>query len=214
YLAHPEANLVVVPDGVAPEHAALAEPLACGWHTVRLAEAALDRPLAEADCLVIGGGAIGVGAALALGIHGAERITIAETNPLRREVLARTTEVALIDPRETAPRPAHLVIDAVGYAATRALASEVVHPGGVIAHIGLGSAEGGLDIRRATLQEITFFGTYTYTAAEFRQTAEAIFAGQFGSLAWIEERPLAEGQAVFEAIDGGQMAAPKVIFRP
>jgi len=38
----------------------------------------------------------------------------------------------------------------------------------VIAHIGLGEAEGGLDIRRMTLQEITFIGTYTYTADDFR----------------------------------------------
>jgi len=35
-----------------------------------LADAALDRPIAEARCIVIGGGAIGVGAALALHAFG------------------------------------------------------------------------------------------------------------------------------------------------
>ena len=33
-----------------------------------------------------------------------------------------------------------------------------------------------------TLQEITFIGTYTYTAEDFRDTAEAIFDGRLGHL--------------------------------
>ena len=44
-----------------------------------------------------------------------------------------------------------LVVDAVGYEATRAKASAVASPGGVILHIGLGQDMGGLDIRRLTL---------------------------------------------------------------
>jgi len=69
----------------------------------------------------------------------------------------------VIDPTD-AKAGADVIIDGVGYAATRSDASALVRPGGVIAHIGLGEAEGGLDIRRMTLQEITFIGTYTYTA--------------------------------------------------
>ena len=40
-LAMPEGNLVNVPDHVPLESAALCEPLACGWHAVRLAKATL-----------------------------------------------------------------------------------------------------------------------------------------------------------------------------
>ena len=36
-LAIPSANLVAIPDDVITEKAALAEPIACGWHAVRLA---------------------------------------------------------------------------------------------------------------------------------------------------------------------------------
>ncbi|MEM7270170.1 MAG: alcohol dehydrogenase catalytic domain-containing protein, partial [Pseudomonadota bacterium] len=39
-LAMPAGNLVEIPDGVPTEKAALAEPLACGWHAVRLAREA------------------------------------------------------------------------------------------------------------------------------------------------------------------------------
>ena len=60
---------------------------------------------------------------------------------------------------------------------------------GVIVHIGLLEAEGGLDVRKMTLQEITFIGTYTYTMADFRDTVAALDAGKLGELKWIEKRP-------------------------
>ena len=107
-----------------------------------------------------------------------------------------------------------LVIDAVGYASTRTDASALVRPGGVIAHIGLGIATGGLDIRRMTLQEIQFIGTYTYTAADFRETAQAVFDGRFGPLDWIETRSLSAGQSAFSDIRSGTFAAPKIILLP
>ena len=107
-----------------------------------------------------------------------------------------------------------LVIDGVGYAPTRATASKAVRPGGVIMHIGLGSSEGGLDIRRATLQEITFIGTYTYTAADFRAAAAAMFDGRLGALDWYEVRPLEDGAKAFAHLRQGQVAAPKIILKP
>ncbi|RED18392.1 zinc-dependent alcohol dehydrogenase [Pontivivens insulae] len=212
-VAMPEGNLVHVPDGVPIQKAALAEPLACGWHAVRHVERLLDIPLSEAKTLVMGGGAIGLGAALALRAHGCEQVTVAETNPARAEVV-RGEGFEVINPIEDTLPTIDAVIDGVGFAATRASASAAVRPGGVIAHIGLGSSEGGLDIRRATLQEITFIGTYTYTAQEFRDTAAAIFDGRLGALDWTEERPLAEGAQAFSDIAGGQVAAPKIILIP
>ena len=104
--------------------------------------------------------------------------------------------------------------DAVGYAATRAVASELTAPGGVIVHIGLGEDTGGLDVRRMTLQEITFIGTYTYTAQDFRDTAQAMFDGRLGPLDWIEERPLSDGASAFADIRAGRVAAPKIVLKP
>jgi threonine dehydrogenase-like Zn-dependent dehydrogenase len=107
-----------------------------------------------------------------------------------------------------------MVVDAVGYAATRAAASALASPGGVILHIGLGEDSGGLDIRRMTLQEITFIGTYTYTMQDFRDCASAMFSGQLGKLDWYETRPLSEGNRAFNDIRAGQVAAPKIILKP
>jgi L-iditol 2-dehydrogenase len=207
-----DENLVTVPDHVPLRKAALAEPLACGWHAVRLGAKALDMPLQEARCHVIGGGAIGVGAALALRAFGARHITLAEPNALRRATLDKIDGFDAIAPDKAGK--ADLVIDGVGYAQTRADATATTNPGGVIMHIGLGESTGGLDIRRMTLQEITFIGTYTYTAQDFRDTAAAIFDGRLGALDWTEQRPLSQGQRAFDDIRAGTVAAPKIILEP
>lgn len=213
-VAMPSSNLVVVPDGVSPDKAALAEPIACGWHTARLGKAMLDRPIDEARCVVYGGGAIGLGAALSLVAMGAREIWVAEPHTERRAIVERAGDFRGFDPSDNAPEDVDFAIDGVGIEATRAAATAKARPGGTIAHIGLGSGEGGLDIRRMTLQEITFFGTYTYTAQDFRDTAAAIFDGRLGTLDWMEMRPLSEGAAAFAALRAGSVAAPKIVLKP
>lgn len=210
-VAMPDRNLVSVPDGIALSKAALAEPIACGWHTVQLSLSALYGTRDRA--LVLGGGAIGLGAALSLKAQGIADVTIVEPNPTRRHHLSENCGQKVV----AAPPPDtlfDLVIDGVGYAATRAAASASARPGGVIGHIGLGEDTGGLDIRRLTLQEITFIGTYTYTAEDFSQTAQAIFDGRLGPLDWPEVRPLSEGAEAFRDIRNGNVAAPKILLQP
>ncbi len=213
-LAMPDQNLVVVPGHVPIEKAALAEPLACGWHAVDRAIGSLQQEAVRARALVLGGGAIGLGAALCLRARGVASVTVAETNPLRHPAVS-AEGFDVVDPREADLDNAfQIVIDGVGYAATRETACRAVRPGGVIAHIGLGQAADGLDVRRMTLQEITFIGTYTYSAQDFVNTCTALFAGELGSLEWPEQRPLADGAQAFADIASGVVAAPKIVLRP
>ena len=209
YITMPERNLVTVPNDVSLAHASLAEPLAVSWHGVRLALQALHMT-SERRALVIGGGAIGLAAALALRAMDVADVTIVEPSGLRRTFLTALGEQVVGEAAGKYP----VVIDAVGYAATRATASAAVQAGGVIAHVGLGEDAGGLDVRRMTLQEITFIGTYTYTAQDFCDTAAAIFDGRLGALEWCQHRPLSEGAAAFAALRAGQVAEPKIILTP
>ncbi|MGI9359254.1 MAG: zinc-binding dehydrogenase, partial [Paracoccaceae bacterium] len=192
------------------EKAALVEPLAVGWHTAKLAVRALDVTM-EKRALVIGGGAIGLATALALNAMGIDDLTISEFNPLRRENLLHHIDANVVEKSEGS---FPIVIDAVGFASTRSVASQLVSPGGIIAHVGLGNNADGLDIRRITLQEITFIGTYTYTAQDFKDTAEALFTGRLGLLEWIEKRPLSEGERSFQDLLGNKVAAPKIVLEP
>ena len=215
FVAIPLSNVVTVPDDFSLEKACMAEPIACGWHAVRLAQGALDCEISAARTLVIGGGAIGVGAALSLISFGATNVIVLEPNELRREYLNNRTGLSVLDPTALDDGAQFdLVIDGVGFAATRETASNAVRPGGVIMHIGLGAPEGGLDIRRTTLQEITFMGTYTYTAADFRATAQAMFSGRLGQLDWYDARQLSDGAKAFVDIRQGIVEAPKIILKP
>ena len=214
YLAMPTGNLIELPDGFATHHAALAEPLAVCWHAVRLANDAVFGGLSAARCLVIGGGAIGFGSALALKAFGAGDIMIAEANPDRARFVADHCDFTVIAPADAPAAAFDLVIDAVGYSVTREAACVAVQPGGVICHIGLGDAHDGLDIRRLTLQEITFFGTYAYTAQDFRDTCAAMFGGRLGSFDWLQRLPLATGAQAFHDLRAGKILAPKVILHP
>jgi L-gulonate 5-dehydrogenase len=214
-VAIPQSNIIEVPEGVSLEVAALAEPIACGWHATRLAGQTLSIPLTDAAVLVLGGGAIGVGAALSLRAAGVDGILVSEPNAARRTYLDRGRGLDVTDPGAIASGSQFdLVIDAVGLAATRSQAVAQVRPGGVIMHIGLGGWMGDFDFRRMTLQEITFIGTYTYTPADFRDTAQAIFDGRLGALDWIETRPLSDGQSAFEDLLAGRAEAPKIILKP
>ena len=207
----PRRNLVALPNDVSFAQGSLAEPIACGWHAVRLGRTYLGG--LDGPCVVIGGGAIGVGAALSLRAQGASEVTVLEPNAVRREALD-LEGIAVRDTGEAADASAALVVDAVGYAATREQACRLAGPGGAIVHIGLGEATGGVDARRLTLHEIAFIGTYTYTAEDFQETAAAMFDGRLGPLDWTQSRPLAEGAQAFADIRAGTVPAPKIILEP
>jgi L-iditol 2-dehydrogenase len=212
----PERNVVRMPDGLDVTKAALTEPLAVSYHAVNHGVRHLGRPLSAARCAVLGAGAIGLGAALVLAMEGAREIHIAETNAARRATAARSGDFRCYAPGDgdLVDSSIDLVVDAVATAATRAAACRMIRPGGVIVHAGLLLGSEGLDVRKITLQEVIFTGTYCYTPLEFRETLDAIASGRLGALAWLEERPLADGAQAFRDIDAGAVAAAKIVLRP
>jgi threonine dehydrogenase-like Zn-dependent dehydrogenase len=215
FVAIPERNVHPVSDRLDTARAALCEPLAVAWHAVRIGFGKLGAPPAGARVAMLGGGAIGLAAAL-VARHLGAAVTVAETNPARRALIADTEGIPAFDPREGdgPAEGADLIVDAVGAAATRALSSRAVRPGGAIVHAGLLPGGEGFDIRRITLQEITVTGTYCYTPDDFCKTLAAMEAGALGRLAWFETRPLAEGATAFAALDAGTVAAPKIVLIP
>ncbi|MEO6566133.1 MAG: alcohol dehydrogenase catalytic domain-containing protein [Casimicrobiaceae bacterium] len=216
YMAIPARSLIDIPQDMSARQAALTEPAATALHAVDVATRACYRPPVEGPVLIIGGGAIGMLAALLLRSRGA-RVTLIETNPLRRASVARHAGCVTMDPTAgQAPLAGvwPLVIDAVGAKSTRTAALAAVAPGGVVMHIGLQDWASEIDMRRLTLAEITLIGTYTYSTADLRATVAALYNGAFGDLAWVEERPLADGAAAFADLDRGRAASAKIVLRP
>lgn len=215
YVVAPTRNLMPLPDTLSFEHAALMEPLAVSVHAVRLAERVMLRPISEANVTILGGGAIGLLAALVLKQKGAREIHIAETSVKRLELLKSMDIGHVYDPRSSSPADAsmELVVDAVGSGATRAAASALVRQGGVISHIGLQNNDEGLDIRRITLQEIIVVGNYTYSDEDCETALDLLNRQALGSYPWLEMRPLADGAQAFHDIDQG-VAPPKIVLCP
>jgi len=219
YVVAPDHNLLVLPKTLSFEHAALMEPLAVSVHAVRLAERILSRPISESNVLIIGGGAIGLLAALVLKQKGVRAMHVAETSATRLGLLREMELGHCFDPRESSannfPQDGQfeLVIDAVGSGITRAMASRYTRQGGVISHIGLQDNTEGLDMRRITLQEITVLGNYTYNDEDCSAALDLLHRGALGAYPWLECRPLSEGAVSFQDIDRG-IAPPKIVLQP
>ena len=213
----PASSLIEIPQDMSSRQAALTEPAATALHAIDRATRALARPLPEARTLVIGGGAVGLLAALLLQAYGCRDIRLGETNPLRRESAGKASGCVTYDPRTARgveDNSMDFVLDAVGGKSTRNAALAAVRPGGVVVHVGLMDWASEIDMRKLTLAEITLIGTYTYSTADLNATVAALYRGTFGDLAWVEERSLADGPAAFADLDQGRTAAAKIVLRP
>ena len=140
----PIRNIVDVPEDFPLEKAALCEPIACGWHAVKKCRHYLNHRFLGSKALVQGGGAIGVGVALCLKAMGIEDITLFEPHKARANYVRDALSMRVETEIEKISSGFDMVIDAVGFEASRAEASDKVRSGGIIAHIGLGSAKGGI----------------------------------------------------------------------
>ena len=213
YVTIPERNLLPIPEGLSMRDAALAEPVAVSWHAVRIGLERLNQSAPRV--LVQGAGAIGVAAALVARHMGAASIHVAEPHAGRRATLAPEAGIDTFDPasRDPGPDAFDLVIDAVGAKATRADASRLVRPGGVIVHVGLLPGQDGYDIRRITLQEICVTGSYCYTPQDFTDALAALGQGALGALGWVETRALDDGAQAFADLDAGNVDAAKIVLQ-
>ncbi|MDP3820841.1 MAG: galactitol-1-phosphate 5-dehydrogenase [Burkholderiales bacterium] len=212
----PASSLIDMPQDMPAVHAALTEPAATALHAINMSIKAMARPLPENRTLIIGGGAIGMLAALLLKTYGCHGTVLAEVNPLRRRSAEVHAGVVTCDPRETPPQENGFdyVIDAVGSKLTRAAALSAVRPGGVVMHIGLQDWASEIDMRKLTLAEITLMGTYTYTTADLRATVRLLHEGAFGDLSWVQSMPLEAGAQAFADLDSGRLATSKVVLLP
>lgn len=217
YINIPERNLLDIPQDMDSTIASLTEPAATSLHAIYLAEKVLHRPLSECRALILGGGSIGVFAALMLKHKGCKAIYLGDTNNLRRQTAERLGGITVYNPiggDQPKAGSFDLVIDAVGSGRTRAASSELVASGGVISHVGLQDNEAGLDTRRLTLDEITFVGNYTYSVVDLKAAIDLLYSGALGSLDWVDTRSLSDGAAAFREIHEGEAASPKIVLVP
>jgi len=217
FISAPEQNIYELPDRLDIKEAAVAEPTAVSLHAVLIGEASLKKPLSECRTLVQGAGAIGLLCSLILSkIKGNKNITISDPNKLRLKECSKYIDAKFVDPqdKEINNDGFDIVFDTVGLEVSRQQAISVVKPGGTIIHIGLTQPSGQFNFRKATLQEVTFIGTYCYTNKDFENTIKILANKDIGDLNWIEYRDLKKGAEAFQQIHKGTCAAPKIVLLP
>jgi threonine dehydrogenase-like Zn-dependent dehydrogenase len=129
----PATRVYRVPEEVAPERAVFAEPLACVLSALRKAFGPGYVP-PETDGLVMGFGAIGICAAIAIHASGG-RVTVLEFDPARRELAAALGFATLADPEE-ATDAFPLVVDSAGTPAAFATGIDLLAWSGTLVELG------------------------------------------------------------------------------
>lgn len=134
-----EAMTLPVPNGLAPEHAALTEPLAVGEHAVAMAD-----PSPEHVFMVIGCGPVGLAVIASLKARGLGPVIAADYSPERRAAAERMGADKIVDPATLSPhaswaelgvpatRAEGLIAQAMGKAVRRPVIFECVGMPGVI----------------------------------------------------------------------------------
>jgi threonine dehydrogenase-like Zn-dependent dehydrogenase len=93
-----ESMMMPVPNGLAPDVAALTEPMAVAWHAVRRGE------VGKKDvAIVIGCGPVGLGVILCLKAKGVRTVVASDFSPKRRALASACGADLVIDPAESSP---------------------------------------------------------------------------------------------------------------
>jgi threonine dehydrogenase-like Zn-dependent dehydrogenase len=134
-----EAMTLPVPNGLAPEHAALTEPLAVGEHAVAMGD-----PGPEHVFMVVGCGPVGLAVIASLKARGLGPVIAADYSPERRAAAERMGADKIVDPALASPhaswgelsvpatRAEGLIAQAMGKEVKRPLIFECVGMPGVI----------------------------------------------------------------------------------
>lgn len=212
----PLRSVQPLPPGMPTIHAAIAEPLAVGFH-------AAQRGCATADdkVLIIGAGPIGQSAVLGCQRLGVVSVLVSEPDQ-QRAANARRLGVPVITPdalsssvTEVLGGPASLVLDAVGSTETLNAAIRSSKRGGRIVLVGMAAPDPVVDAYAITGGERILIGTYCYSDREFR-----------GTVSWLAEHPtvfdilvdrivpMSDGPATFDALMSGALVANKVLLTP
>ena len=215
YVSIPDKNIYELPKNLSMKESPIAEPCAVALHAVELGEKELFRPIKDTKALVIGAGAIGLLCGLILSkVKNCKNIVIVDPNDKRLKESLKFLDADGFKPDSKSIVSDHfdIVFDTAGLEVTRQQAIKCIKPGGIIIHIGLTQPSGTFNFRKATLQEITFIGTYCYTNKDFEKTLNILSNKEIGSLKWIEYRELKEGSLAFKEIHDGSCSAPKIIL--
>ncbi|MDO8212407.1 zinc-binding dehydrogenase [Conexibacter sp. CPCC 206217] len=206
----PRRKLHVLAPGTPIEVGALVEPLSVGAHAVRLAA-----PAAGDAVLVIGGGIIGIGAALAARrrIGAVGKLLVLEPRAERRALCEA------LGLRAAAPDSPvdgfDLALDCVARPETFANAVQAVRPQGLVMLVGIFSDEIPLPVSTVVWRETRIAGSFGYSDGDFADVAQWVGSGAADLAPLVQQRVGFDGlTGAFEDYASGALTAVRTLFQP
>jgi threonine dehydrogenase-like Zn-dependent dehydrogenase len=209
----PAANARELPEGVSSRVGALVEPLANGVHAVRLGLAGYE----VEQAVVLGAGTIGLVTLQAARLAGIPWVGVLELQEGRRaQAQALGADAVFGDAGEAAAAlgglGADLVLDAVGAQATRAVALELVRPGGRVVYVGLAADDTTLGFHDVVRRQVTLQGSYAYTMLDYDQAHQWLISGEASLGELPDVLPLEDGPDMFARLAKGPPPAQVKVF--
>lgn len=204
-----------LPEGIALDHAALAEPVAVAAHDVRRA-----RVEAGEFVLVIGGGPIGLLIAM-VARHTGANVLISEVNPMRLAI-AQELGFAVVNPREanvtetvmaaTGKKGADVVFEVSGTTAGVDLMTDVAASRGRICMVAIHTTKPQVDLFRFFWRELEMVGARVYEPQDFEHAIQLIATGVIDAERMITDvREIDQVAAAFADLDGNAQAMKSLI---
>ena len=177
-------DVMMIPDSMALDVAALVEPLAVGWHGARLGKA---KP--GDSVLVMGAGPIGISVILSLQAQGIDNVSVAEVSPLRSEFARTAGAKHVFNPQtDDLNERSHevssdglgpqVVIECAGVQASLDAAIDCVRGKGTIVNVGIFEKPATFNVNLLNRRSLTYVGSNIYTRGEFREVIDAIADGE------------------------------------
>jgi threonine dehydrogenase-like Zn-dependent dehydrogenase len=207
----PAGQVIELTGGIALELGALAEPLSVGAHAVGLAP-----PERSDDVLVIGGGIIGIGAALAARRRTDGDVVVLERLAERRD-LCRRLGLTAVAPDEVlgGGRQFDIALDCVARPETLAGAIDAVPPRGAVVLVGIWEDQIPLPVSTVVSRETRILGSYGYTHSEFAGVVDWLCGREVDVSVLIEHRIGFDGiVAAFDGYMAGSLTAVRTVLQP
>jgi len=213
YVTLPADRVMVYPDDVSPEIAALSEPLGVALHVIQRA----DLPDKNGRVIVAGAGAVGGLVCIALSHLGHDDICLIERNERRADLIAEISGArrATVDDLDeiAGPEPCH-AIDATGSGAVVARLLDHMCPASRIVMVGIFAGRVDLDLNRVVEGEVDLIGSSVFVNEQ--RDAISLLRPLEPSLQRILSKPLSldDIPQAFEGLATGATPDIKVIATP
>lgn len=219
YVAVPQHILYALPEKVTFERAAMAEPLSVAFHAVERSPISLND-----SAVVVGAGMIGLLVIQALRIAGCGQIIAVDLDQSKLDLACTLgADVGLLAGKEDVPervaqltqgRGADVAFEAVGVAATVAVAAGSLRKGGVLTLVGNLSPTVEMPLQAIVTREIILNGSCA-SCGEYPACLDMIARGGVDVDALISAvAPLGEGGRWFQRLYAKEAGLMKVILVP